>query len=193
MKKVTAFALLLVPVLLLQNCKSKPVNSYNFTETSDTLTFFPINIYLQGQLNKIDSQATVVYKILINGASRDSSIISKQELWQLAYPFLAYDITSKPLHKYFKENVFADQTTKSIIFNYTAMVDTLPLRSVNILMDSTGERMKNIFMSVEKTSGDSTITEKAGWKNDESFFINRSIQKGDNAPTMQRTVVVWRF
>lgn len=193
MKKGLAFIFLLLPVFLLQNCKQKTNNNNSFTATSDSLIFFPVNVYIQGQISKVDSFATAIYKINITGSSRDSSVISKQEFSQLAQSFLAYDISSKPLHRFYKETVFDDQTTQSLTFNYTAMVDTLPLRSIDVLLDKTGQQLKNIFMSAETSTTDSTITEKKGWKNDESFFINRSIQKGDNPATMQRTVVVWRF
>jgi hypothetical protein len=193
MKKGVAFILILSAIILLQNCKGKSKTGSSFTETSDTVTFFPVNLYIQGQMVKVDSFATSIYKITIAGNNRDSAAITKQEFRQLAQPFLEYDISSKQLHKFYKENDFIDATTKSIIFNFTAMDSTLPLRSIDVLMDSTGTQLKNIFISKEKSAGDSTIVEKDGWKNGESFFINRSIQKGDNAATMQRTVVVWRF
>jgi len=179
--------------MLLQNCKGKTKNGNSFIETSDSLNFFPVNVYIQGQISRVDTLATVIYKISINGTNRDSVLITKQEFKQLAQPFLEYDISNKQLHKFYKETVFADQTTQSLTFNYTAMVDTLPLRSIDVLLDKTGQQVKNVFISKEKAAGDSVITEKNGWKNDESFFINQAIQKGNNAATMQRTVVVWRF
>lgn len=193
MKKSLAFSLLLLSIILLQHCKGTVNTGPSFTETSDTLTFFPVNIYLRGQIHRVDSLSSTIYKVLINGSKKDSVIITKQEFAILAQPFLEYDISSKQLHRFYKENVFADQTTQSVTFNYTAMVDTLPLRSIDVLMDSTGQQIKNIFISKEKLVGDSTVTEKIGWKNDERFFINRSIQKGNNAATMQRIMVVWRF
>lgn len=193
MKKSIAFILLLLQVILLQNCKGKSKAAAGFTETSDSLTFFPVNTYLQGQLSMVDSLSPTIYKISITGSTRDSTSITKQQFRQLAQPFFEYDISSKQLHRFYKESVFADQTTQSVTFNYTAMIDTLPLRSIDVLMDSTGTQLKNIFISKEKSNSDSSVTEKIGWKNNESFFINRSIQKGNNTATMQRTIVVWRF
>jgi len=193
MKKGIAFILLLFGIISLQNCKSKNKSSKTITETSDSLTFYPVNLSIQSQLRRVDSFATSIYKITINGSNRDSATITRQELRQLAQPFLEYDISGRQLHKFYKENVFADETTQSLTLNYTAMVDTLPLRSIDVLLDKAGQQMKNIFISKERSAGDSTVIEKDGWKNDESFFINRSVQKGDKAATMQRTVVVWRF
>ena len=193
MKKGFAFIFLLLAVILVQTCKGKAKSGKTLTETSDSTEFFPVNLYIQGQIVRVDSLATNIYKIAISGGNRDSSLITKQEFKQLAQTFLEYDISRKQLHRFYKESVFADQTTESLTFNYTAMADTLPLRSIDVLMDSTGTKTKNIFIGKEKSAGDSTVIEKDGWKNDESFFINRAIQKGNNAATMQRTVVVWRF
>ncbi|HWB26918.1 MAG TPA: hypothetical protein VG738_15650 [Chitinophagaceae bacterium] len=192
MKKSILLITLSIPLLLLQDCKSK---GKNFTETSDTLKFFPVNLYIKGQIAKVDSLASTIYKITINNNSgvKDTITINKQQFNNLAQDFLAYDISDKHIHKYYKENVFADETTQSLTFNYTAMDSSLPLQSVDVLLDQTGQQLKNVFFSKTITQGDSTVTEKCGWTNDKSFFINRVTEYADNTTTTQQNIIVWMF
>jgi hypothetical protein len=52
--------------------------------------------------------------------------------------------------------------------------------------------MKNVFLSKVITQGDSTITEKCGWKDDTDFFINRNVERNGNTTT-QQNIIVWHF
>jgi hypothetical protein len=192
MKKAVGFLLLFYCFVAFQQCKGH--GDKNVTYTSDTIKFFPVNLYVQGQIARVDSFATTIYKININpGHTQDTAIITKQQFKQLAQPFLEYDISDKSLHKYYKENDFADETTQSLTFNYTSLDSTLPLQSIDILLSHDASQLKNVFYSIQKTGGDSTVIQKTGWKNDKSFFINRSVQLGNNAPVMQQTIVFWQF
>jgi hypothetical protein len=138
MKKVAGFVGLFFCIVLLQHCKSN--NAKGFIETSDTLKFFPVNLYIKGQMARVDSFATAIYKITINNNTgiKDSGALTKQQFKQWAQSFIEFDISDKSIHKYYKENVFADATTQSLTFNYTAMDNTLPLQSVDVLLDQTG-------------------------------------------------------
>jgi len=191
MKKGIGLLILVAGILLLQNCKGS--GGKNFTETSDTVKFFPVNLYIQGQINRVDSFAGLIYKITIVNNTKDSTVITRQQFNTLAQDFLEYDISDKSLHKYYKESDFADATTQSLTFNYTALDNTLPLQSIDVLLNSAGNQLKNIFYSKQKNEGDSIVTEKAGWKNDNSFFINRSVTFSDNKTTTQQNIIVWRF
>lgn len=193
MKKIAGFLFILPALLLLQNCKSK--NGKAFTETSDTVKFFPVNLYFKGQIAKVDSFAATIYKITkhADGSVIDSTPLTKQQFNQLAQQFIQYDIEDKSIHKYYRENTFADASTKSITFNYTAMDKTQPLQTIDVLLDQTGQQMKNVFLSMVLNNGDSIINEKCGWKNDTQFYINRSVEIAGKPAIADQSIVVWRF
>jgi len=193
MKKCIGTLFILSCLVLLQNCKGH--GGKNFIETSDTVKFFPINLYFKGQIARVDSLATTIYKLTIrgNGAKPDSTTLTKQQFNQLAHAFTEYDIEDKSIHKYYKESTFGDASTQSITFNYTAMDKTLPLQSIDILLDQTGQQMKNVFLSLMLKTGDSTVTEKCGWKNDTQFYINRYIEYPGKPPVTEQNIIVWQF
>lgn len=191
MKKLLSILLLSCTIIFLTRCKG---HGNSITYTSDTVKFFPVNLYIKGQIARVDSFATNIYKVTMgDNHVQDTVAITKEQFKQLAQPFLQYDINDKGLHKYYKENDFADETTESLTFNYTSLDSTLPLQSIDVLLSKDASQLKNVFYSIQKTTGDSTITEKAGWKNDKSFFINRSVQQGSKPPVMQQYIVVWQF
>ena len=192
MKKSFCILLLSSCVIFLQHCKGH--GGEESTYTSDTVKFFPVNLYIKGQIARVDSAATAIYEIHVDTAhKRDSTLITKQQFKQLAQSFLEYDISDKSLHKYYKENDFGDETTQSLTFNYTSLDNTLPLQSIDVLLSHDASQLKSIFYSIQKNAGDSTVTEKTGWNNDKSFFINRSVQHGDRTPVIEQQIIVWQF
>lgn len=192
MKKTALAMAFAAASLLLQHC-SNP--AYQPELTSDTVKFFPVNLYIQGQIARVDSLADSIWQINIdnNTGKKDTLLLTKQQFNKLAQYFLTYDISDKKLHPYYKENTFADATTQSFAFNYTALDNTLPLQTVDVLLDQTGRQLKNVFYNIAVTAKDSTIAEKAGWSNDKSFFINRETTYNNNKTVARQTIIVWKF
>lgn len=178
-------------ILIIQSCKNnRAANAV--TETSDTVHFYPVMDYFKTQVKEVDSFAVFIYKITINNnGSKDSTVLNQEQFNQWAQAFLAYDISDKKFHKYYKENIFLDETTHSYTFNYTAMKNTLPLQTVDILLDEDDQHVKRVFINKVISAGDSTVTEKAGWKTGSSFFINRIVDYPGNRTTTQQNIIVW--
>ena len=192
MKKGFCFLLLLFCTLLIFSCKSKH-GATGITVTSDTVRFYPATEYFNDQVKKVAASNSYIYEITINDKKvRDSVALSKQQFMQLAQTFLAVDISDKSIHKYYKENIFMDETTHSYTFNYTAMDSTLPLQSMDVLLDAGDQQVTRVFLNRSTISGDSTITEKAGWRTNSSFFINRIVDYADGRTTTQQNIIVWR-
>jgi hypothetical protein len=159
--------------------------------TSDTVRFFPVNAYIGQQIRHADSNAAFIYKITIENGKKDSSVLNKQQFNRLARYFLEYDISDKKIHQYYRESVFMDETTRSYTFDYTTTNSSLPLQSLDVLLDTGDQHVKRVFINKVINNGRNTVTEKAGWKNDESFFINRMTEMGDSTTT-QQNIIVWR-
>ncbi len=192
MKKGFCFLLLLFCILLILTCKSNHSET-GITVTSDTVRFYPVTEYFNDQVKKVAASGSYIYKITINDKKvRDSVALSKQQFMQLAQTFLAVDISDKSIHKYYKENIFMDETTHSYTFNYTAIDSSLPLQRVDVLLDADDQQVTRVFLNMNIVSADSTITEKAGWKTNNSFFINRIIDYANGRTTTQQNIIVWR-
>jgi len=195
MKKGTFFFLSAACLLFIaQGCKNKqPANvSPSVTETSDTVQFYPIADFFRNQLKQVDSGATHIYKITVSGAAKDSSTLTRDQFNLLAQVFLQDDISDKSVHKYYKQNIFFDETTRSYTFNYTTMKAGLPLQSMDILLDEGDQHVKRVFINKFKTAGDSSITEKCGWKAGSSFFINKIIDLPGNKTITEQNMIVWQ-
>jgi hypothetical protein len=192
MKKtgIAFLALLTGMPVLLQSCKNK-THGKIIEVSSDTMRFYPVNPYIKEQVAKVDSAAVFIYKITVEDGKKDSSILNKQQFNQWAGAFLEYDISDKSIHKYYRENIFMDETTRSITFNYTSADSSQPLQSVDILLDTADQHVKRVFINKVKSYTDSMVTEKGGWKNNESFFINR-ITERPGKTTIQQNIIVWR-
>ena len=109
----------------------------------------------------------------------------------MAQAFLENNISDPSVKKYYRQSVFEDMTTSSYTFNYTSVESSLPVQNLNILLDTTTQTVKRVFISKVKINGDSTITEKLGWKNNNSFLINRTIQLPEKKETTEQISVVW--
>jgi len=191
MKNLAHVFLAILPVIMLATtgCKSK---THKITAvTSDTVRFYPVNEYITGQINRADSVAGLIYKISIKNGVKDSSVLSKQQFNQLARAFLEYNISDKSVHNYYKESTFMDDATHSYTINYTAADSSLPLQNLDILLDVESAQVKRVFLSKFKSTGAATIAEKDGWKNNESFFINR-VTENNGSTTTEQNIIVWQ-
>lgn len=177
----------------MQSCKnSDEAGHTGMPLTSDTARFYPVNDYLRQQIKKVDSAAQLIYRLTVENGKTDSVVISKPQFDSLASNFLQYDISDKNNHKYYHENVFMDETTGSYTFNYTSLNSNLPLQSVDILLDTADNHVKRIFITRGDNTGPLPVTEKMGWKNDNSFYINRITENGSNT-SLQQNTVVWLY
>src|SRR5438128_10435487 len=109
----------------------------------------------------------------ING-QKDSAAINTEQFNKLVEPFLENNIADTSVKKYYRQSVFQDLTTGSYTFNYTSINSSLPVQNLYVLLDTATQAVKRVFISRFKIKGDSTITEKLSWKNDNRFIINRT-------------------
>jgi len=95
------------------------------------------------------------------------------------------------IKKYYKESIFNDISTGSNTFTYTSVNKNLPLQTIDILLDTSSDIVKRVFITKSFVKGDSAITEKLGWKTDRSFTITRLLQLPGKKETTQQINVLW--
>lgn len=158
---------------------------------NDSIQFFQVSNFIQSQLDEIKKTPFFIYKKTINNGNEDSTVISSNELIEIANPFLNSDI-SNAQKKYYKESAFEDLTTKSITFNYSTSNPNLAIQNIDVLLHQETQKCKRIFIKKFFQSGDTTFNQQLNWKSNESFQIISNFSTSKNSKEqLQQTLVVW--
>jgi hypothetical protein len=173
------------------SCHSNTTPQEVLLPSNDSSIFYPANEYFVTQILHVDSLANITYTYTDSDNRKDSSLITVSQFKELAKPFLIDDINDTRIKKYYKESIFNDVSTGSNTFTYTSVNKDLPLQTIDILLDTSTDVVKRVFITKNFVKGDSAITEKIGWKTDQSFTITRLMQLPDKKETTQQINVLW--
>ena len=174
------------------SCKQKPAAiAEQAIEAKDTITFYPITDFISQQLAHIDSTPYFLYRIRFTDGKKDSTTIDKKIFDSLAATFTRFNISDSTIQKKYTETIFNDQSTDSYTMSYRTTDGSLPLQSVDVLLNRDNQQVKRIFWVIRYTKEGNAITEKAGWKANRNFYINRTIQQPDGKETAEQNTVVW--
>ena len=175
-----------------QSCKQKPAAvADKAMNDKDTITFFPVTDFIRQQLSHIDSTPYFLYRIRLTEGKKDSTTIDKKIFDSLAATLTRYNISDTAVKKKYTETIFNDQSTDSFTMSYRTTDGSLPLQSVDVLLNRDNQQVKRIFWIIIYNKQGNTVTEKAGWKTNHSFYINRTIQRPDGKETSEQNMVVW--
>lgn len=180
----------IIVCFLSTSCKHKSEENKK-AAGADTTSFYPIADAINADIKEVNSTPYYIYKKEVVNGKRDSTPANVAMFNQLAEHFLKPDISDKKLKPNYKESIFADQTTQSITFNYSTTNKELETQNVDVLLDETGQKVKNIFIRKYFNYNDSTAIEQLTWKPHESFQINRAVMKKDGSENRHQTTIVW--
>ncbi|SRR6266487_989425 len=189
--KKTSLCLVSLIAIIVFSCKENSKSENNKLPSADSTVFYPVQDYFLSQIKKVDSTMPAIHMVAIIRGQKDSASISTEQFNKIAQTFLENNIADLSVKKFYRQSIFQDQTTGSYTFNYTSVNSSLPVQNLDVLLDTTTQTVKRVFISRINIKGDSTITEKLSWKNDNSFLINRIIQLPQKKETMQQISVVW--
>ena len=157
----------------------------------DTTTYFQVSEYVRSQIEEVSSTPYFIYKIDISNNKKDSTPINTAIFKEVSNQFLKPDINDPELKKYYAENIFHDQTTKSLTISYATTNKELEVQNIEVLLDEDGETVKRLFMRKFFNYPDSTVIEQLSWKTGERLQINRLVQMPDKKEVSHQTIVVW--
>ncbi|MBS1580188.1 MAG: hypothetical protein JST29_11160 [Bacteroidetes bacterium] len=179
-------------VIVLASCNNNKSEKNTQQINTDTTAFFPVNDYLSTDIEDVQKTPyLIIKKTYENKILKDSVVINTKEFLTLANIFLSKSIMQPQLHTLYKPSLFNDLSTKSITFTYDALRDTLPVRSVMILLNDETNKLKNIFITAVNTNKNSTISQQLTWNAEKSFSINSSIKKEKLPETIETIIVSW--
>jgi hypothetical protein len=124
-----------------------------------------------------------------SNGKKDSSVINTATLQSLANQFIDKDISY--LKMYYAERIFSDQSTGSLTINYTAINDSVPVRSIDILLDENTRQVKQFFIKNFEQHQDTSIQEQYSWFIHRGFQINRSVSANNGYRLEERKEVKW--
>lgn len=162
-------------------------------KANDTTKYFEVSQFIKAQINEVNRTPYFIYKLTASKKARDSTAIDNTQFNLLARQFLEPDINDPSLKKYYTENIFFDETTKTYNFSYTTLNKELELQSVDVLLDEDGKTVKRIFLRKFRDFSDSSAIEQLNWKPNDRFQLIRRVQTAsDTTEAFTETVVVWK-
>lgn len=191
MKKIFILSTILTTVLFFQ-CNNKQKKLTNQNSPTDTTTFFPVNEFIKEDIKDVQQNPYHIYKITNHKpGKRDSTTISILDFTTLANTFLKKDITTPTIKLHYKETIFHDLTTKSIIITYGVTDTSSDIQNVTVLLDDKNNKLKRVFIRSMYNKNDSLFLEQLNWKAGKSFQIIKSINKKNMPEIEEENTVIW--
>lgn len=158
---------------------------------TDSIQYYPLQTYFRLQVNQADSNGHSKILTTQTGNIKKADTLTHESFYQATIPFTSLDILESNKKHLYSESVFMDLTTNSYTFSYTTNVDSLPVKSILILVDTTSSLVKRVFIRTQWSNADSSIIEQMGWMHDSSFYINQSVSYPDKTNKQKRTNVTF--
>jgi len=158
---------------------------------ADNTVYYPINSYIKQQIKQVDTVPYYVYRVLVVNNKKDSTTISRPVFDSLAQQFILPELAEGTLRKDFTEAVYEDQSTNSVTLTYTPKDSSNIVQNAMVLLDTTSQKVKWIFINTLQNRGDSSIIQKIGWKGGASCYLNRLVSYTDGKTNEMRLNIVW--
>lgn len=186
---------LIAPALLMLfvvSCSSGKKSPEEEIRTYDTATlYYDIPLAIQNEIAEIKRTFAFTYAITTANNQKDSVTIDTTAFLQLATPFIESNLNDRRYRKYYKEDLFEDGDTRSIVLNYSTNHPDLPLRSASVLLDNETQDLKRIDIMRSFAAKDSTTEERLSWTAGKSFQVVKIVtSKGKEF--IRQTNVFWR-
>jgi hypothetical protein len=157
--------------------------------------FFPLTIYLKGQLAEIRQIGINPLKIVTKNGKADSSWLKIDELETNVAPFLTPEIDTANLKGLFSQKNFMDQTLDAVTFTYDSL-KTLPigfqLKHWDVYVSPQTNRVTRIYMVKEP---DNNTRQLLTWQTDGSWCKIVTIKHtgNDNPRVESEAMITWKF
>jgi hypothetical protein len=155
--------------------------------------FFPVNAFIQNEINEVDSLPIAITKYNIQDNKTDTTYIQSPEFNQMAKEFICEDLKPENFEKEFSETSFIDETTHAATFTYSTKNSKLDVQRVDVLATSGDgmNKVSSIYLEKFMHKGDTAITKKLLWRAKTSFQIVTSMQVSDKPATVKQLKLVW--
>ena len=164
------------------------------THSGDSIQIYPVSSFFKDQIREIDSLQLPTVKYTIEGARRDTTAATMEEVKMLAEEFIEADISKPSVSNQYKESNFADQSIPSITFSYTTTNSKLPVRRMDVIIDPNpvlDDQVKTVYIEKQQVANDTLINKKLYWKSDKNFQVITSKRVTGKPEWMTQVKVAW--
>jgi len=188
---------LIIPALsciLFINCKEKK-GSKNGKVSKEEPPISALSI-IRGQLNDLEKSLYEVRKFETTGNVSDSSYLKKEEIRNVAAPFLSLpEIADENYYQKYTEDKVIDAQQNILNISSIAKSDTMEIQKQFIIIGispSENSKVQSIYIDRYISKGDSTLEQKLYWEIDKSFLIRSIMEKRDQPEKIHSVKVVWQ-
>lgn len=153
-------------IFLLSSCttneKKMPLTANSIT--TDSLAkqrFFPVTIYIKGQLYSMKEKGLNPIQYIIEGDKKDSSWLKIEDLSSAINEFITPEIDSTNLIQLFLEKKFVDQSLDAVTLTYEPikkLPDSLNLSSWTVYIEPETGNVKRIYLVKTKETKTTQLT-----------------------------------
>lgn len=180
---ITAFILFFV----LAGCK-------NQGESTTPKQFYPLQGFVEGQLNYLDSVPLAIIHYTTVNNHTDTAIAEKKQFRDyIGQEFIQSDISAEERKKNYTETSFIDATIGAITLTYTPekSAPDLAVKKIDILLKHENSAVSTVYIEKVVTGGDSTVLKKMLWTAYKNCQVTSIIQKSNEPDKIVQERFVW--
>ena len=177
----------------ISSCSNNTSTDHTKTEDKERVVFFPVTVYLKGQIVEIKERGVTPLKYLIKGKKIDSSWLNMDHLAESFSDFLLPEIDSLKLHDFFSVKEFYDQTLDKITLTYEAkkdIPDQVKWLSWNIYINPEKGTVDRIYL-VKRVSDKQTS--QLTWIPYKNCKLTNIYDDGDTAFVESEVKIKWDY
>jgi hypothetical protein len=188
----------LLPVVIVfciscKNKKAEVLSPAKLAVNKDSSTTFPIMEMLREDADDVFKTPYLIYKITSIPSQKkiiDSIVISVDVFGKIINSLLQIDLSSNGVKGKYSETAFHDLSTKSYSVITNAIDKNVEVKSVTALLNDETNKLKNIYVIMEKQTNDTSFRTTYFWKAKKSLTILKSVQT-KNATTETKEFINW--
>jgi len=155
-------------------------------ETEKEKEYFPIQTFLQQELNQIDSLPVAIFKYSKRNDKTDTIIIEKKQFREITSALLNIDLLNKDNLDAYTELVLEDTDIDNINISYTTDDKKLPIKQLQLNIKPGTSLVKNFYVERMDQINDLNILRKILWTSQKGVTIT-SLYYQDNKLKEQLT------
>lgn len=153
--------------------------------------FYPALSVISSEMQALDSLPLAVIRYREKGAESDTSIVEKPDFKTIAEMTFSPDISSPPLKKRYREEVFLDRTLNRVVFRYGTEDTDAEVRLLEITVDPESEKVRSMYIEKQVRRGDTLRTVKSVWTVGRQMQTSVIGRVGDNPLPALKERFVW--
>lgn len=156
----------------------------------DTLPYYDVPTTIRSELSAVLHGRYLIYEMTETNGKQDSVLIDTARMAQYAAPFYSVNLNQPEIKKQYKESVFEDRDTKSFVLNYITTSQSLPVKSLSVMLDNSTQEFKRMDMMRSYRQNDTSYEERLGWTAGKRFQVVRIATAG-NTELTKKFWVIW--